>query len=155
MGYWAYMLVNTLLIPVVMLIFGHRFLKKGAPKDINGFYGYRTRRSMMSWDAWEFAHRYFGKLWQTAALVMIPVSAALMALTFKLSIDAVSIFGVLLMGVQAAVIVISIFVTESALKKNFDERGHRTEESLAKEQAKLEAAQSKAENKQKKEKVKK
>ena len=155
MGYWAYMLVNTLLIPVIMLFFGHRFLINGAPKNISGFYGYRTHRSMMSWDTWEFAHRYFGKLWPTAALIMIPVSAALMALTVKMSIDAVSIFGVLLMGVQAAVLVISIFVTESALKKNFDEHGNRTEESLKKEQAKLESAQSKTNKKQKKEKVKK
>ena len=46
MGYWAYMLVNTLLIPVVMLIFGHRFLKKGAPQDINGFYGHKTEESL-------------------------------------------------------------------------------------------------------------
>ena len=46
MGYWAYMLVNTLLIPVIMLIFGHRFLKKGAPKDINGFYGHKTEESL-------------------------------------------------------------------------------------------------------------
>ena len=155
MGYWAYMLVNALIIPVIMLIFGHRFLVNGAPKNINGFYGYRTHRSMMSWDTWEFAHKYFGRLWQTAALVMIPVSIALMALTVKMSIDAISIFGVFLMGVQAAVIVISIFVTEATLKKNFDQHGNRTEDSLKKEQAKLEAAQSKAAQKQKKEKVKK
>ena len=155
MGYWAYMLVNALIIPVIMLIFGHRFLVNGAPKNINGFYGYRTHRSMMSWDTWEFAHKYFGKLWQTAALVMIPVSIALMALTVKMSIDAVSIFGVFLMGIQAAVIVISIFVTEATLKKNFDQHGNRTEDSLKKVQAKLEAAQSKAAQKQKKEKVKK
>ena len=44
MGLWLYMLAVDLLIPLVMVIFGAIFTRR-PPKNINGFYGYRTRRS--------------------------------------------------------------------------------------------------------------
>ena len=41
MGFWIFMLVMDLLIPVTMVFIGKRFQKK-PPKEINGIYGYRT-----------------------------------------------------------------------------------------------------------------
>ena len=43
-----------LLIPAVMIVVGAVFLKR-PPKRVNGFYGYRTQRSMSSQEAWDFA----------------------------------------------------------------------------------------------------
>ena len=45
MGFWIFMLVMDLLIPVTMVFIGKRFQKK-PPKEINGIYGYRTAMSM-------------------------------------------------------------------------------------------------------------
>ena len=39
MGFWIFMLVMDLLIPLTMAFFGKRFLKK-PPKEINAMYGY-------------------------------------------------------------------------------------------------------------------
>ncbi len=41
MGFWLFCTASSLLIPLVMLFFGRRFLTK-PPKSINSLYGYRT-----------------------------------------------------------------------------------------------------------------
>ena len=46
-GFWVFMLIMVLLIPIIMITFGKLFSKK-APKDINYTFGYRTKRSMMN-----------------------------------------------------------------------------------------------------------
>ena len=56
MGFWIFMLVMDLLIPVTMVFIGKRFQKK-PPKEINGIYGYRTAMSMKNKETWEYAHR--------------------------------------------------------------------------------------------------
>ena len=45
MWFWFFMTVSNLILPVLMIVLGKVFMKK-PPKQINGFYGYRTRRSM-------------------------------------------------------------------------------------------------------------
>ena len=62
MGFWWFMLICDLIIPIVMLI-GGRMMWKHCPKHINGIVGYRTARSMKNMDTWKFAHDYCGKLW--------------------------------------------------------------------------------------------
>ena len=62
MGFWIFMLVSELLIPVLMIGFGRCF-RKNAPKEINPVFGYRTRMSTRNLDTWKFAHHYFGRLW--------------------------------------------------------------------------------------------
>ena len=65
MGFWIFMLVMDLLIPVTMVFIGKRFQKK-PPKEINGIYGYRTAMSMKNKETWKYAHRCCGKLCQRA-----------------------------------------------------------------------------------------
>ena len=54
------------------------FLWKCPPKDINALIGYRTKRSMESQKAWDFAQCYAGKMWVRLGiadgLVFIPLS---------------------------------------------------------------------------------
>ena len=52
MGFWIFMLIMDLLIPLTMIGFGRYFIKK-APKEINGVFGYRTSMSMKNKDAVE------------------------------------------------------------------------------------------------------
>ena len=80
---WISELVMVLVIPVLVLFIGRHFARKGAPEEINSLFGYRTTRSMQTWDTWTFAHAYIGKLWTMMGLIMIPVSAGLLPFLLK------------------------------------------------------------------------
>ena len=49
MGYWVFMLMSDLLVPLVMIGFGALFMFR-PPRTINSLYGYRTRLSMKNED---------------------------------------------------------------------------------------------------------
>lgn len=123
MGFWAFMLIMNLLIPVIMIGFGSYFIKK-APKEINSFFGYRTSRSMKNKDTWEFAHHYCGRLWRYMGWIMLSISVIAMLLVIGKDTDLVGDFGGILCSVQTALLIVSIFPTEVALKRTFDEHGH-------------------------------
>ena len=124
MGYWVFMLVMVLLMPLSMLLFGRHFMKT-APAKINYAFGYRTKRSMQNEDTWAFAHHYFGKLWYVCGLVATPVSILLMLLTLGKGESAVSAAGSILCSVQLIPVIACIFPTERALKRTFDADGKR------------------------------
>ena len=126
MGYWIFMLVMVLLMPLVMLLTGRAFSKK-APKTINSLYGYRTAMSMKNQDTWQFAHRYFGRLWYRCGLVLTPVTVAVMCLALGKGEDTVSWLGSALCVVQLVVLLASIAPTERALRRTFDKDGNRRE----------------------------
>lgn len=46
------------------------------PEEINSIFGYRTKRSMKSIDAWKFANDYCGRLWQKIGLILIVPTVA-------------------------------------------------------------------------------
>ena len=118
MGYWVFMLVMVLIMPITMIVFGRLFSNK-APKDINHTFGYRTKRSMMNKDTWKFAHAYIGKLWFICGLILI--SVVIMALVLGKGTDTVGMVGAILTVVQMILMIGTIIPTEYALKKNFDE----------------------------------
>lgn len=124
MGFWLYMLAVSLLIPLTMIFFGRHFMHH-PPKDINSFYGYRTSMSMKSRETWDFAHMYFGKLWFILGLVLLPLSLIAMFFLLGKSVEATGNFSLVIMGVQLVFLVVPIFPTERALKKNFDQFGFR------------------------------
>lgn len=123
-GFWVFMLVCNLLIPVCMLGFGKYFRNK-APGQINMLFGYRTPRSTKNRDTWEFAHHYFGRLWYRLGLIMLPVTLAVMLPVLGKSIDIVGFYGSIVSLVQIVVMLVPIWFTESALKRTFDEDGKR------------------------------
>jgi uncharacterized membrane protein len=113
-----------LLIPLLMIIYGYVYSQR-APKKINYFSGYRTRRSMQNKETWDFAHRYFGRLSLVFGLVLMPLTI-IAALTFRnTDVETVGIMGTLLMTGQIVFLIILIIPTEIALKKNFDKDGNR------------------------------
>ena len=91
-GFWVFMLIMVLLIPIIMITFGKLFSKK-APKDINYTFGYRTKRSMMNMETWMFAHAYIGKLWFICGFLLFPLSAVVMTFVFGKGPDTVGIAG--------------------------------------------------------------
>ena len=73
MGFWIFMLAMDLILPLSMVFLG-RYFARHAPGSINMLFGYRTACSMKNQDTWQFAHRYFGKLWYKMGLWLLILS---------------------------------------------------------------------------------
>ena len=124
MGFWIFMLVCDLLIPLVMICIGTRFVKN-PPSRINSVYGYRTARSMKNQETWNFAHETCGRLWvRLGKLSFLPALLAAV-LTFGRGIETVSVASIVVVTVQTLVLIGSIFPVERALKRNFDDSGRK------------------------------
>lgn len=124
MGFWIFMFICNMLIPLLMIGFG-RVMWKTPPQKINGVYGYRTKRSMKNMDTWKFAHEFCGRLWWKIGWIMLGISVVVQLPFVKGSEDAVGTLGFVLCMVQCGVLVLSIVPTERALKRTFDENGIR------------------------------
>ncbi len=122
MAFGYIMLLMILLMPLMMVGFG-LLLMKNPPKKINSVYGYRTRKSVRSQETWDFAHYYFGKLWLVCGLVSIPISLVPICLVLGKSEQVISVAGLIVLGIQTLLLLVTILLTERALMKNFDEFG--------------------------------
>lgn len=122
MGFWIFMLLMMLIVPITELIFGSLFLKK-APGNINYVFGYRTERSMKNKDTWVFAHTYIGKIWKRLGIVTLPVSVIIMLFVIGQPKEIVGTVGTVIELLQIAGLALAIIPTERALKKNFDRYG--------------------------------
>ena len=126
MGFWIFMLILALLIPLSMIGFG-RYFSKSAPKEINMAFGYRTSMSMKNEDTWEFAHRHCGKIWLVVGWILLPISCVAMLFVLGKDEDVIGICGTVICCVQLVPLIGSIIPTEVALKKTFDKNGNRIE----------------------------
>ena len=124
LGFWIFMLIMNLLIPVIMVIVGSVFIKS-PPGEINIIAGYRTSMSMKNKDTWKFAHNYCGNLWRVIGLIMLPPSVMAMFFVFGESVGIVGILGGVLCMMQCVFMIMPVVFTEKALKKNFDTEGNR------------------------------
>ena len=123
-AFWVFMLILALFIPILMVIFGKLFLKN-IPKEINPVFGYRTTMPMKNKDTWEFAHKYCGKLWFRSGLVMLPLAVVPLLFMLNKSMSAIGTAVLIIELVQLIPMLVSIFMTEAALKKAFDKNGMR------------------------------
>lgn len=123
---WIYMIIIDLLIPLSMLFIGIYFRKR-APQNIDGAFGYRTNRSRMNRQTWEFAHHYCGTVWSIAGAVMSVLtviwSLFFISSDFMSAMAACNVTALL----QCLIMILTIFPTERALKANFDEFGNKIE----------------------------
>lgn len=124
------MLLTALLVPVSMIGFGRRFLRR-PPERINAVFGYRSARSMQSEDTWHFAHAHCGALWQKLGWSLLALSAVAMGLAYNAPMDRIGMFGGGLCLLQCAVLLLSILPTERALKRTFDAFGRRREDACS------------------------
>ena len=123
-GFYIYMLLTSLLIPVIMLVFGWIF-RRQAPKKINVWYGYRSARSMKNEDTWVFAHQHIGRTWMLVGAVLLVISVIPMIAVYGKDDDTVSVVSLVLLFVQMLPMIMSLIPTERALKRTFDENGIR------------------------------
>lgn len=124
MWFWWFMFACGLIIPLIMVIAGILMWKR-CPKTINFLYGYRTERSMKNRDTWKFAHDHCGRLWLKIGLLMLIPSALVYIPFYNSGEAAISVVGLIVCAVQLVVLIASIFPTEAALKKTFNDDGTR------------------------------
>ena len=118
------MLLTSLLIPVIMLVFGWIFHRQ-APKTINVWYGYRSARSMKNEETWSFAHHHLARTWMLVGAVLLVISVIPMIAVYGKDDDTVSVVSLVLTVIQLIPLIVSLIPTERALKKTFDENGIR------------------------------
>ena len=124
MWIWWIMFVSNLLIPAVLIVAG-RMMWKRCPQKINRVYGYRTSRSMKNMDTWQFAHNYCGKLWWKLGWFSLVPSIVVQIPFYNSSEEVVVRIGLIVCIVQTVILIASIFPTEVALKKTFNDDGTR------------------------------
>lgn len=127
MGFWFFMVITLLLIPIITIVVG-KFYGNKAPGEINHFIGYRTTRSMKNDETWKFAHNKFSKIWYKWGLIMLPISILPMLFVIGKDEDTIGNLGAIICSLQIVPILVSIALTEKALKDNFDEEGNRKNE---------------------------
>ena len=123
MFFWLMMSACNLLLPLIMLILGLRYERR-PPKKINGMSGYSTAMSIKNIDTWTFAHKYCGKLWWQMGAAVLPLSIAVSAAMYFMSEDWQGRACCILIFAQCAVLIASIYLTEAALRKNFNKYGN-------------------------------
>lgn len=124
MWFWWFMLICGLIIPIVAVIAG-RHMWKHCPKDINKLIGYRSNRSMKNGDTWKFAHEYCGKMWFILGFVMLLPSVGALIPFYNSTYATIGMVVGIITAIQIIVIVVSIILTEFALKKTFFDDGTR------------------------------
>lgn len=124
MVFFVSMFICNLLIPLVMIVAGYLMYKK-PPKEINDIIGYRTWRAKKNLETWKFAHNYCGKLWVKLGLILIVPTIIAQIPFVKSSEDIIACVAIVIEIIQLAVLLVSIFVAEKALRKTFDNNGNR------------------------------
>ena len=123
MGFWLFLFVCNLLIPITMIITGY-WMWKHCPRNINSVSGYRTKQSMKNIDTWKFAHDYAGKLWWKAGwILLIPTVLAQLPFTNS-SANKVGIISIVIIVIQIFIMVLTIIPVEKALRKKFNDHGN-------------------------------
>ena len=80
---------------------------------------------MKNMDTWIFAHEYCGKLWWKIGWFSLLPSIVAQIPFFNSSEDVVGIIGAIICILQLVILIASIFPTETALKKTFNDDGTR------------------------------
>lgn len=118
--YWMlfFMVCTT---PIV--IFGAGYVLIGtASGEPNKYVGFRTKLSVTSKEAWQYANETCGRIWKKLGIVLAVVSAACMLLS-RLSDDVFTWLWVtmILVAVQIACMLITIAVVQHRLRQRFGE----------------------------------
>lgn len=104
----------SLFIPIFMIITGFIFLFF-APKKMSSLVGYRSKTSMSSQDAWDYAQKLRGKTWLIVGIIIFICSSFLMQL---LSVNE-EVIVITIITLQMVVLYGSYIFVEKSLKKKF------------------------------------
>ena len=124
MWFWWFVLACDLLVPLIQIAAGW-MMWKHCPKSINNVYGYRTKWSKKNQDTWKFAHEHCGRLWWNVGLVLLVLTVVVHIPFYGADQDTAGNLSLIVTYVQLAVLIGSIFPTERALKRTFNQDGTR------------------------------
>ena len=111
-----FLIVFSCIITGVIGLIGGMLFKKHPPKHINGFYGYRTRRSMKNQKHWDLAQQLGAKNMITYSC--IPFLSALLG--FIIEENQILLSCGIVIGSTLAWAFFSIYKTEQQLKSKLD-----------------------------------
>lgn len=112
----------SLIVPLTMILFGV-WMRCRPPKEVNGAFGYRTRRSTKNEETWLFAHKMCGKVWTWGGLALLFVTAGAMFLLWRNGVDVMTQWTTKVTMAQVVILALSIIPVEHALRKHFDDNG--------------------------------
>jgi len=105
----------TLVLTGLIFILSGLIMKRYPPRNINHFYGYRTKASMASKERWDFAQEYSSRELIYQGIIMSLLSF------FALLFDFLPPLGLFISIILVlASCVLMLLRTEKALKKKFD-----------------------------------
>ena len=79
---WVTLFITNLLCPVFLIIYGSIYVKK-TPKNINGSNGYKTARSKLSQETWEFANYFAARIARLVGWVLFVFSLVSIVLAVR------------------------------------------------------------------------
>ena len=110
------MVLVSFLIPALMLLFGP-VLWKCPAREVDRWYGYRTKRALKSPEAYVFAQVKLGRIWTVAGAVLAGLTlAAVLVLGAAYFSEKVSLAA---LSIQLGVMLLCMVPVERALKKKF------------------------------------
>lgn len=112
-------LLLLLMVPIITLITGY-LMYRHTPKSINGLVGYRTSRSMINQDTWNFANKYCASLW-----IKLGVVSSIVSILIFIVFDINEFISIVIILIQTFLLLLSIIPVEKALKNTFDDDGNR------------------------------
>ena len=122
MEFWWFIFISDLIIPITLFVAGLVMWKRPA-KQINRIMGYRSARSMQNMDTWKFAQTYCGKrCWEIGLILAIPTIIAHIPF-YRSPETTLETLSLTLLCIQIVIVLVPVFLTERALRKNFHEDG--------------------------------
>ena len=121
-GFVTYLVLMGCVIPTAMIFCGIGFVRHPHEK-INNLSGYRTYRSRLSQETWDFAQKHSGLIWIKWGSVMLLPS--LLLAWYAAAVKGDYFLNLYLCFAQISLLILSLFPTEWALKREFDEYGRR------------------------------
>lgn len=110
-----------MLVPLTLIVIGLIF-KKYPVKSINAVCGYRTKRSMSSQKAWDYANTQMGKVYFITGLILLAVTLILNLIFAEKPYIGMYISG----GLSVICCFMPIFFVEPKLKKLIQEEENET-----------------------------
>ncbi len=117
-SYWAVIFIALIALPITMISFGNTF-RRFAP-GYGYIFGYKTKRSLNSNESWVFAHLVFGKIWFIEGIILGILTVICMIYLIGKDSELIGMLSIAMVTVELVGFVLSIILTERALKKKLD-----------------------------------
>ena len=124
MGFFIYLYISNILIPILITAAGY-FMYKHTTKNINSFIGYRTPLSRKNKDVWEFSNKYCGKVMLITGSVLLILSVLVPLFFIHTDENTFSTFFTATALTEIGILICTLIPVNNKIKRTFDENGNR------------------------------